>query len=97
MAKEKVNKEKWERYPDKLPDSELAFTGIARSVQCFMNNGKFRDFRIVTLTIQDGMVIDVKYSDPYASWETIAKLEVISLNSVNHLNTVWKDGRTLSK
>jgi hypothetical protein len=99
MAKEKKSKKEImaEKYPDVVPNLKLAFTGIARSVVCYSNNGVFRNFKIVTLTLEDGMVVDVKHSDPYATFEVISRMEIANEIAIHHLNNNWKDGRTLSK
>jgi hypothetical protein len=47
---------------------EPKFSGIARSVEAFDNQG-FRNFRILTLHLQDDRVIKIERSDPYASFE----------------------------
>lgn len=74
----------------------MGFTGIARSVECYDNSG-FRNFRILTLHIQDGLVINIERSDPYANFEAISRLEMANEIAVIHLNNTWQNGRTLSK
>ena|SRR6478735_9136596 len=76
--------------------SSKGFTGIARSVECFDNQG-FRNFRIVTLHLLNGKVVKADYSDPYASFEAISRMEMANEVSVHHLNNTWKDGEALSK
>lgn len=78
-------------------DRLSSFSGIARSVVCYNTNGQFRNFKIVTLTIEDGIVVKEERSDPYANWETISRLELVNGNSVLNLNNAWEDGKTLSK
>lgn len=78
-----------------MPSSK--FTGMARSVICYNTHGMFRNFKIVTLQIKDGVVVSEELSDPYASFEAIVKLELANVQSVNHLNQNWKEGETLSK
>jgi len=75
---------------------DLLFTGIARSVQAFDNQG-FKNFKIVTLYIRDGIVEKIEYSDPYANYEAIARLELSNENAVHNLNANWKAGATLVK
>lgn len=83
---------------EEVIESEVIhFTGIARTVQCFSNNNMFRNFKILTLNIVDGKVIDIKYSDPYASFEAISRMELSNDMAVQHLNNNWADGKTLSK
>jgi hypothetical protein len=72
------------------------FTGLARSVQAYDNQG-FRNFRIVTLHIQNGKVIKQEYSDPYASFEAISRMEIQNEMSIHHLNNTWADGKSLTK
>lgn len=73
-----------------------AFTGLARSVEAFDNQG-FRNFRILTLHIVNGMVEKIDYSDPYASFETIARMELWNEISILNLNNNWKAGKALVK
>ncbi len=74
---------------------DYSFTGIARSVEAFDNQG-FRNFRILTLHIEDGGVTKIERSDPIASFEAIAKLELTNELAVIHLNNTWTNGKTLS-
>ncbi len=73
------------------------FTGVARSIQCYLNNGEFKNFRILTLTINKGKVTKVHYSDPYASFELIAKLEFANEMAMLALNNTWEDGKIIFK
>jgi hypothetical protein len=72
------------------------FSGIARSIQCYLNNG-FNNFRILTLHIEKGKVKTVDYSDPYASFEALVKMELANELSLMHLGNRWADGKTLEK
>jgi hypothetical protein len=80
----------------KLKTSPVPFTGIARTVQAFDNQG-FRNFRILTLHLKDGVVENIEYSDPLANFETISRMELQNEISIIHLNNNWSDGRTLVK
>lgn len=84
-----------------LPVAEVSpgtdFSGVARSVQCFLNNNQFLNFRILTLHIQKGKVTKVEYSDPYAHFEANARMELANEMSLMHLNNHWEDGKTLEK
>lgn len=80
----------------KEPKQDAGFTGIARSVQAFDNQG-FRNFRIVTLHLKEGKVIDTKYSDAYASFEVISRMELSNELAIIHLNNHWENGKTLEK
>lgn len=77
-----------------VPDPE--FTGVARSVVCFHNQGH-NNFRILTLYIEKGKVVKMDVSDPYAQWEAIQQLERWNSSSLFHLNLNWKDGGAWSK
>lgn len=76
--------------------SPVQFSGVARSVECFDNQG-FRNFRIVKLTINKGIVCHIENSDPYASFEAISKMELANELSVINLNNNWENRKTLSK
>lgn len=91
MAKLKQNLEELNLDETK---SDLKFSGVARSMQCFDNQG-FRNFRIVTMEIKNGVVVSVAYSDPYASFEAISMMELWNEKSALNLNNNWKDGDTL--
>lgn len=79
-----------------IAPKKCSFTGIARSVEAYNHEG-FRNFRIVTLHIEEGVVQRSEYSDPYASFEAISRLELWNEKSVIHLNSNWKNGETLRK
>lgn len=83
---------------DATPASKLpsAFTGIAKSVECFWNQGH-KNFRIVTLTIVDGLITDTHLSDAYASFEAITKLEQQINSLIIHLNNRWVHGNAWEK
>lgn len=72
------------------------FTGVARSIECFDNQG-YRNFKILTLYIENGTVVMADYSDPYAQFEAISKLNHFNDLGTLHLNNCWKHKRTLSK
>lgn len=81
--------------PSDLTDiTVVPFDGIAFSMQCVTNNGH-NNFKILTLTIEAGIVVDIKYSDPYASFEFLQKFEEISQPSIHRLNSRWKVGKCL--
>ena len=83
---------------DATPASKLPseFTGIAKSVECFWNQGH-KDFRIVTLKIVDGVIVDTHLSDAYASFEAIIKLEQQVNSLIIHLNNHWVHGAAWEK
>lgn len=69
---------------------------VARTVEAFDNQG-FRNFRILTLYIENGVVRHIDKSDPYASFETISRMELSNELSILHLNNTWENGKTLVK
>lgn len=71
-------------------------TCVARSFECFDNQG-FRNFRVVTLYIEDGVIVKVEKSDPWAQFEAIAKQEVMIEMAMLNLNNNWAPGKCLSK
>lgn len=72
----------------------IPFTGIARTVECYENQG-FRNFRVVSLWLKDGVVVKVKKSDPYASFEAGSRLDLANDYSLLSLNTGWADGNVM--
>lgn len=83
--------------PEPQPKQDFEkFSGIARTVECYNNQG-FRNFRILTLTIAQGEVTAIERSDPYASFEAMAKMELANEFSILNLNNQWQNGKTLSK
>jgi hypothetical protein len=77
-------------------DAPLGVTCISRTVEAYDNQG-FRNFRIVTLHIENGIVTEIQRSDPYANFEAIIKLELANELSIINLNNNWKNGKMLSK
>ncbi len=72
--------------------TEVGFTGVARTIVCYKHNG-WTNYRIATITIEDGKVAKVNYSDPYANFEVIQKLELANDYANMRLNANWQDGR----
>lgn len=84
---------------DKMKNHTLEhpnFTGIARSVVCYKNQG-YSNFRIHTLYIENGEVVKMDISDPWANFETAAILENVSHISMIHLNNTFEDGKAFDK
>jgi hypothetical protein len=77
-------------------DATCDFTGVTRSVECFNNQG-FRNFRIITLYLERGRVVKQEFSDPYASFEAVARMEMTNERSILHLNDHWEAGKALCK
>ncbi len=69
----------------------VEFTGVARTVVCHMQQGH-NNFKIVTLHIEDGIVIKKEVSDPYASFEAISRLEVQCHEATLNLNSGYENG-----
>ena len=67
------------------------FTGVARTLVCENNNG-FRNFRILTFHILDGVVINEEKTDCFAGFEAITKMEKSNLDSYFKLNNRWAQG-----
>lgn len=77
-------------------EDAMKFTGVARSVEAYDNQG-FNNFRIVTLHIENGVVVKVHKSDPYQNFELIAMNELVTEKSIINLNNNWADKKVLSK
>ncbi len=73
------------------------FSGIARSLECFNNLGQFKNFRILTMKIENNVVTEIIYSDPYAQFEAQDVMELQFGNAILNLNNNWEEGRTIQK
>lgn len=71
------------------------FTGIARSLVCISHNNKYRDMKIVTLHVENGIVKKMDVSDHYAAFEAGQWLNHANDLSCLHLNQNWEDGKTM--
>ncbi len=70
---------------------EPNLTGVSFSFEaCNINN--FSAFRIVTIFIVDGQIVHVERSQPYATFEAIAKTEVLISGATWNLSARFKDG-----
>lgn len=69
-----------------------SFTGVVRTMLCVTNNG-WPNFRILTLTLENGVVVKEARSDPYASFEAMQKLEFANDICQIRLNSNWREGR----
>ena len=78
----------------KIPSEKISC--MARTVECYENNG-FRNMRVVTLFIEDGVIVRTKRSDPWQAFELIAKLDVANHMDVLYLNGQWVDKKTISE
>jgi len=72
------------------------FTGLARSVECYDNQG-FKNFRILTLHLEQGKVVKMERSDAWANFECGAILEHVNHVSLIHLNNEWTEGEAFKK
>lgn len=78
------------------PEKKRAgLTGVGFSIEAALDNG-FSNFRILMLFIVDGELIHVEKSQPYATYEALAKTELILSGSIWNLSTRFKDGRIQS-
>lgn len=77
---------------DALLFPTIPFTGIARSMECVIHNG-FNNFYLVTLAMKDGRVVSRTVSDPYASFEAIARMEIEIHKAALNLNTGYANGK----
>lgn len=73
------------------------FTGIARSVVCYDHNSQFRNFKIITLHIENDVVVKKTFSDPYVNFEAISRLEIENELGILNLNNSWEDGKAMQK
>lgn len=74
----------------------IPFNGIARSIVCHLHNGAYHNYRIATLTIENGLVVKQHLSDPYASFETTEKLEYSNEITQIRMMHNWADGHAWS-
>ncbi len=81
-----------------LTDGEsVPFTGYARSVECFKHELGFTNFKIVTLKIVDGIVVEKHLSDPYTNWEAIARIEMYAQDATLNLQSGYEHGKAWTK
>lgn len=70
----------------------LPWTGTCRSMEC-SSQGSFNNFRIVTLRVEAGKVVEITKSEPYASFEAIARMEIDVQKAALSLNFNYEDGK----
>ncbi len=83
-----------------VASASLPFTGVARTLECFqqiVSGMTFNNYVIVDLEIIDGVVKKVTKSEPYASFEAIAKKEVLDTYSQQNLENNYKHGKSWEK
>jgi hypothetical protein len=86
--------------PVALGISEAPFTGLARTLECYqqvVSGMTFNNYVIVDLAIVDGVVKTVTKSEPYASFEAIAKKEVLDTYSQQSLEKNFEHGKSWEK
>ncbi len=79
------------------PIKPVKFSGLALSVECDLQAGTFNNFRIATLKLDNGILVDKKLSEPYASFEAIARMEIAVNKAVLSLNFEYEDGKAWKK
>lgn len=82
-----------------LDPSSPCFTGIARSVVCYMHRGDQNHpiFRIATLHIENGTVIKKELSDYHAQWECGSKMDLANDKALLNLNNEWEEFKAFQK
>ncbi len=78
------------------PEPKEGIYCIARTLECSLNNG-YNNFKIVTMVIKNGKVVETTYSDPFALFEAIAKLQIMNDQSSISLNMNWQNGLAWAK
>lgn len=98
MSKNKVNLDNLFQSKEAMADFEPSekITCTARTVMCFLNQGH-NNFKILTIKIVEGIVKAVEYSDPYASFETLTRIELAENKAIINLNSNWVDKKCLSQ
>ncbi len=66
-------------------------TGVAYTVEASKDQG-FSNYRILTLFIVDGELIHIERSQPFSSFEAIARTEVLIDASIWNLSSRYADG-----
>jgi hypothetical protein len=75
---------------DKKPEKQ-GITGVAFSFEAAKDQG-FSNYRILTLFLVDGELVHTERSQPYATYEALAKAEVMMSNSIWNLSARFRDG-----
>lgn len=78
------------------PNFTTQFTGVARSYVCCITNDRFRCFKILTLHIENGVVVKAEKSIPYATFEAMSQAELLMDKSAIKLNNEWTHGKAMS-
>lgn len=67
------------------------FSGVVHTI-CYRPHNGFANYTIGTLTIEKGVVKKIEYSDPYAAFETIIRLELMNEKKVEHMRRNYPAG-----
>lgn len=73
----------------KTPLPVSAFSGMTRTIQCYDHNG-WRNYRIVTLILEKGVVVKEYFSDPFMNAEAIQKLDLFNDYAQHRLMMAWE-------
>lgn len=79
----------------KIVEPELpiipSFTGTVHTIVYKPHQG-FADYAVATMTIEDGLIIGTVYSDPYAAFEALAKLELANSRLLEKMRRGYPGG-----
>lgn len=70
-------------------------TGVAYTMEAAKDAG-FSNFRIVTLFLIGGEIVHVEKSQPFATFEALARAEILMSDSIWNLSSRYKDGAVQS-
>lgn len=73
-----------------IPDPAL--TGVTYGIRAIRHQG-FSSFELVTFFLVNGVLVHTEYSQPYASFEAIARFHVLIDSSVWNLQANYQNGR----
>lgn len=76
----------------KKPAPASDFTGMTRSIRCFDHNG-WKNYRIVTLILEKGIVVREHLSDPYMNIEAVQKLDLFNDYAQIRLMMGWEHNK----
>ena len=71
---------------------EPAVTGVTYGIRAIRHQG-FSSFEIVTFFLVNGHLVHIEYSQPYASFEAIARFHILIDSSVWNLQANYQNGR----
>jgi hypothetical protein len=79
----------------KSKDAVPGLTGVAFTIQASKDQ-TFANFRIVTLFLVDGEVVHTETSQPFATFEALARTEVFLSAAIWNLSSRYADGDFMS-